>query len=183
MLRTVAALILSGMAATLTFRVMQPYAFAGPGFLDITLNPKWLSAMHEVQDLMSGQRDVPFGHQWTARTPIVFPWRNLVYWGLGLPLGLTATVGWAAAGWDLIHRRRVAHLVPWVWATVLLPLPGNAMGQIHAVSAAYLSGAHALGRVVDREDGAACMRCAWQTELSRKASGGSWRAQSLMWSW
>ncbi len=74
---------------------------------------------------MSGQYDVPFGHQWTARTPIVFPWRNLVYWGLGLPLGLTATVGWAAAGWDLIHRRRVAHLVPWMWATAYFLYQGT----------------------------------------------------------
>lgn len=124
-LRSAAALVLSGLVAALTFRTMQPYAFTGPGFLDVAVNPKWFATMQEIRDLMSGQRDVPFGHQWTARTPIVFPWRNLVFWGLGLPLGLSATVGWAAAGWDLIHRRRVVHLVPWVWATAYFLYQGT----------------------------------------------------------
>ncbi|MHB1319606.1 MAG: ArnT family glycosyltransferase, partial [Anaerolineae bacterium] len=138
LIASLAALALAGVAAALAFRSLQPYAFSGPGFFDIGLNPKWLSAMREVRELMGGLRDVPFGHQWTARLPVVFPWRNMVIWGLGLPLGIAATVGWGWMGWDLAVgavvgtavrtgartattssvMRHTAHLLPWVWSTV-----------------------------------------------------------------
>ncbi len=67
------ALLLSGICAALLFRIGQPYAFAGPGFWNVTLNPKWLDTMKEIRELMSGLRDVPFGHQWTNRTPSCVP--------------------------------------------------------------------------------------------------------------
>ncbi|MCU0522385.1 MAG: DUF2298 domain-containing protein, partial [Anaerolineae bacterium] len=121
-----AALLLAGAAALVAFRSLQPYAFSGPGFFDVGLNPRWLAAVREVQELMSGLRDVPFGHQWTARLPVVFPWRNMVLWGLGLPLGIAATAGWVWMGWDLAVgtavgtavRRRKADLLLWTWSTV-----------------------------------------------------------------
>jgi len=74
--------------------------------------------MKEISELMRGVRDVPFGHQWTARTPIVFPWRNMVVWGLGLPIGLAAWVGWGWMGVRLLHRRRIAYALPWLWGTM-----------------------------------------------------------------
>ncbi|MGC9520596.1 MAG: DUF2298 domain-containing protein [Anaerolineae bacterium] len=115
-------LVLSGLLSAVAFRVAQPYAFSGPGFFDVALSSRWLTAMREVQDLMRGLRDVPFGHQWTARAPILFPWRNMVVWGLGLPLGIAAWVGWAITGWDIVVDRRVVHrryapLLPWLWGS------------------------------------------------------------------
>jgi 4-amino-4-deoxy-L-arabinose transferase-like glycosyltransferase len=114
----VAALALAGAAAALAFRTTQPYAFTGPGFWNVGLNSKWLITMKEISELMRGLRDVPFGHQWTARTPIIFPWSNMVVWGLGLPIGLAAWAGWSWMGLQLMHRRRIEHLLPWLWGTM-----------------------------------------------------------------
>jgi YYY domain-containing protein len=96
--------VLAGVIALLFFRIAQPYAFIGPGFFGLRLNPQWLANMAEVQRLMSGKVDTYPNHQWTQRTPLVFPWVNMVFWGLGLPLGLTAWAGWGLAAVDLLRR-------------------------------------------------------------------------------
>jgi len=110
-------LIGSGVLAAVVFRAAQPYAFAGPGFFNIGLNDSWMESMRYIRRLVSGEIDVPYGHQWANRTPIIFPWRNMVIWGLGLPLGLTAWLGWGIFAWQTVHRRRWVLLLPWLWAT------------------------------------------------------------------
>ena len=111
------ALVGSGLLAAIAFRTAQPYAFAGPGFFNVSLNESWMESMRYIRRLVSGEIDVPYGHQWANRTPIVFPWRNMVVWGLGLPLGLTAWLGWGVLAWQAIRRRRWILLLPWLWAT------------------------------------------------------------------
>ncbi|MGB9777456.1 MAG: DUF2298 domain-containing protein [Anaerolineae bacterium] len=114
------------LGAFLAFRLAQPYAFMGPGFFGLRLNPQWLNNMAEVRGLMSGAVDTYPGHQWTNRLPLAFPWVNMVFWGLGLPLGLAAWAGWGWGGVHLLRRWRqegVAalagepFLLPWLWAT------------------------------------------------------------------
>ena len=100
----------------LAFRLAQPYAFQGPGLFGVRLNQQWLSDMGFIRRLMSGEVDSPPGHQWTDRTPIVFPWINMVVWGMGIPLGLAAWGGWALTGVELLRGRR-EHLIPWAWGT------------------------------------------------------------------
>ena len=102
----------------LTFRIFQPYAFAGPNFWNITLDPGWRSTMGSIQQLINGEQDAPYAHQWAYRAPVVFSWLNMVVWGMGLPLGLAAWAGWAAAGIDLA-RGRGRHLVVWLGLTLL----------------------------------------------------------------
>ena len=114
----IVAAILSGVLAALAFRSAQPYAFTGPGFFGVRINPQWIETMRNARDLANGLQDVPFGHQWTARTPIIFPWRNMVFWGMGLPLGLAAWVGWALMGWRIFRKARWQHLLGWAWGTV-----------------------------------------------------------------
>ena len=106
------------------FRLLQPYAFAGPGIFGLSINPAWWANMQEIRESMSGARDMPPGHQWTDRLPIWFPWRNIVVWGLGTPLGLAAWIGWAVAGFELIRRKRYVHLVPWTWVLILFGQQG-----------------------------------------------------------
>ncbi|MFN3762174.1 MAG: DUF2298 domain-containing protein, partial [Anaerolineae bacterium] len=123
-------LLLALLGAFLAFRLAQPYAFLGPGLFGLRLNPQWLKNMAEVRGLMSGAVDTYPGHQWTNRLPLVFPWVNMVFWGLGLPLGLTAWAGWGLAGAHLLRRAFVVRhetkwsavldeplLLPWLWAT------------------------------------------------------------------
>ncbi|HOV48138.1 MAG TPA: DUF2298 domain-containing protein [Anaerolineae bacterium] len=108
----------SGLLAALAFRIAQPYAFSGPGFWNVRLSPAWLNTMKYIQQLVSGEIDSPPGHQWTARTPIVFPWVNMVFWGLGLPLGLATWGGWGFMLRAFWREKRLDVALPWLWGTL-----------------------------------------------------------------
>ncbi|HEX8683118.1 MAG TPA: DUF2298 domain-containing protein [Ardenticatenaceae bacterium] len=101
------------------FRIFQPYAFSGPNVYDFGLSPRWLGHMHEVQGQVTGEADPPWGFQWANRTPIVFPLKNMLLWGMGLPLGLAAWAGWGTAAAQMVRRNRWVHLVPVVWVITL----------------------------------------------------------------
>jgi YYY domain-containing protein len=103
--------------AFFAFRLVQPQAFTGPGLFGLRLNPQWLRDMNWIQRLMSGEIDYPPSHQWAAREPIWYMLRNMVLWGMGLPLGLAAWAGWGIMAYELYRKRRWAHLLPWAWAS------------------------------------------------------------------
>lgn len=113
----VPALILAALMSLAAFRVAQPYAFQGPGFFGLEPYRPWWDRMGQIQIEQSGALDAPPGQQWTNRAPIWFPWLNMMVWGMGLPLGLAAWVGWAAAGIDWARGRRL-HFVVWVGGTL-----------------------------------------------------------------
>jgi 4-amino-4-deoxy-L-arabinose transferase-like glycosyltransferase len=110
-------LLFAALLALVAFRIAQPYAFEGPGFLGLRPSPEWFGRLAEIRNEQSGDVDFPPGRQWTNRAPILFPWLNVVFWGLGLPLGLAACAGWALAGLELLRGKR-AHLLPWVWTSL-----------------------------------------------------------------
>jgi 4-amino-4-deoxy-L-arabinose transferase-like glycosyltransferase len=120
---TLFRLLLMAIVALVVVRIAQPYAFGGKSLFDFTLSQQWRDNMKEVSALIRGDRDYPPGHQWASRTPFVFPFVNMVVWGLGLPLGLTAWAGWAVAAWQIIrgltikpdHETVRTHLLPVVW--------------------------------------------------------------------
>ncbi|NPV68484.1 MAG: hypothetical protein HPY64_15175 [Anaerolineae bacterium] len=113
-------LVLAALVSVVVFRLAQPYAFAGPSIFGILPNMDWWRQMQEVNRQVSGQADFPPNHQWASRIPYLFSWQNMVLWGMGLPLGLTAWVGWAAAGWQILRGRRqwMRHLLPFCWVVV-----------------------------------------------------------------
>ena len=117
-------LALAAVISFFVFRFLQPYAFKGPGFFNLSLNPQWLDNMKEVRRMSSGEMDFPPGHQWANRAAWIFPWTNMVVWGMGPLLGLTAWAGWAFAGYELFARRRGRHLMPWAWVAVLFGYQG-----------------------------------------------------------
>ncbi|MGQ9683910.1 MAG: DUF2298 domain-containing protein [Anaerolineae bacterium] len=111
------ALVLA--AALLTFRIAQPYAFQGPGFFGLRLSQRWLDDMSIASRTVSGAIDMPPSHQWTDRAPILFSWRNMVLWGMGVPLGLAAWLGWLVAAVELIRRRKTEHLLLLLWVALI----------------------------------------------------------------
>lgn len=119
-------LLLAALLSLVAFRVGQPYAFEGPGFFGLRRSPAWFGRLARIQEEQSGALDYPSGRQWANRLPVIFPWLNMVVWGMGLPLGLTAWAGWALAGIELagavfgrsIAPARQRHFVPWIWATL-----------------------------------------------------------------
>jgi len=113
--RAILGVMLAAVVSFLVFRIAQPYAFVGPGFFDMRLNHDFVEDMKYIRKLVNGLIDYPPGHQWTNRTPLVFPFYNMVVWGMGLPLGLTAWAGVAFACWEMMRHRRPTHLLPAFW--------------------------------------------------------------------
>jgi YYY domain-containing protein len=111
-------LFLAGLLSLIVFRIAQPYAFEGPGFFGVRPSLEWFGRLGQIRAEQDGGIDLPSGRQWADRAPIVFPWVNMVVWGMGLPLGLAAWAGWAVAGWELWRGKRI-HLVLWVWASLM----------------------------------------------------------------
>jgi YYY domain-containing protein len=110
-----ALLAFAGALSLLTWRVLQPDAFVGTSFFDMHLEPRFLKNVQEVGGMVSGETDFPPGQQWAGRVPYLFSFQNMVIWGMGLPLGIAAWLGWAAAGWQLVRHRRLVHIIPWLW--------------------------------------------------------------------
>ncbi len=96
-------LALGGGVALLTFRIFQPYAFSGPGFLS-GINPQWLENLRALKAQTGGTADFPPAMQW-ARRPLWFAGQNITLWGLGLPLALSAWAGLLWLGWRLWRRQ------------------------------------------------------------------------------
>jgi len=116
--RALGRLLLAGVLALVAFRVFQPYAFEGPGFFGVRLSEQWVSRLSQIQAEQSGDVDYPSGRQWTNRAPILFALKDMLFWGMGLPLGLAAWAAWAFVGYELWRGKR-AHLVLWGWSTLL----------------------------------------------------------------
>ncbi len=120
-------LVFAGLISMLAFRVAQPYAFDGPGFFGILPNMDWWAQMKEVSRQVSGQVDFPPNHQWASRIPYLFSWQNMVLWGMGVPLGLTAWIAWAYAGLQVLRGKAnwLRHLLPVVWIALYFAWQGG----------------------------------------------------------
>ena len=114
--RAIVGGLLALFVAALTFRIFQPYAFSGPGFFDLHLNPRWLDNIIYQQKTQDGTVDLPPSIQWAGTTPLLFPWRHMVAWGMGIPLGLTVWAGFVVAGAVVLWRGRWQHLLVVFWA-------------------------------------------------------------------
>jgi len=120
---TLFRLLLMALVTIAMFRVTQPYAFGGTSLLDFSLNPKFLDNMRSISLIVKGDADQPPIDQWANRQQFVFPFTNMVVWGMGLPLGIMAWAGWLLALWQIVAGLTVrpnpaavkAHLIPVVW--------------------------------------------------------------------
>lgn len=109
-------LIVAAVFAVLAFRVFQPYAFAGPGFLNFQINPKWLANLKELSNLSKGDVDYPPALQW-ARRDFSFAAKNITLWGLGIPLSIPFWLGLGLMGWRVIKGQWRKFAIIWFWAT------------------------------------------------------------------
>jgi YYY domain-containing protein len=155
LLRAVSGLALASILALSVFRVAQPYAWAGPNYdgwdsvpepwgtrlrifekipepirAVIMPNPQWIADIVSAGAQQTGEADMPWGRQWTERTPWLFPLENMVIWGMGAPLGVAAWLGvillcvqgiWV---WRRFRKREPGHswLAPGRWPLLILPL-------------------------------------------------------------
>jgi len=109
---------LTGALVFITFRIAQPYAFAGPNIWDIAPNPKYLSDLETWQRFASGEADIPPNHQWTGATPYLWQMKQMILWAMGPPLAIAAWIGFLVAAVALVRNPRQHYLqvllVVWV---------------------------------------------------------------------
>lgn len=105
-------LALAAVVSLVTFRILQPYAFRSFSLLP---NPLWLDNLRSVAVQTSGRADFPPATQWADRTRVWFSFKNLLLYGMGLPLGLTAWASWAWALWRSVKGEWRRHLIPVTW--------------------------------------------------------------------
>ena len=115
--RVIAYVILAGLVSILTFRIVQPYAFSGPGFFGLKPNSLWIENINSLRAQAAGDVDFPPALQW-ARRPLWFSWQNLTVWGLGLPLGILAWAGFLWMGWKGIKGEWQKHILLWGWTAL-----------------------------------------------------------------
>lgn len=110
-------ILLAGILSIVVFRICQPYAFTGPGFLGFIPNKSWIDSLKSLSGQSKGLVDFPPALQWSRR-PLSFGFQNLTIWGLGLPLGILA---WAGFVWMFIQMLRGKwneYLFIWGWTAV-----------------------------------------------------------------
>ena len=78
------------LCAAASFRLFQPYAFAGPGVLNVSLAHAFIASMRTIGALSAGAADFPPGVQWIGRTPVLFAGTNVFGWAMG-PAGRCPT--------------------------------------------------------------------------------------------
>ena len=116
--RAAGSILLVLLVAFVVFRVAQPQAFTGPGFFGLKLNDQWKADMDQIRKLTSGEIEYPPNHQWTRRAPVWYALKNMVLWGLGLPLGLAVLASWGLTAYQLLKKSRWQHLLIWTWMTL-----------------------------------------------------------------
>jgi YYY domain-containing protein len=136
-------LTLAGVLSLIAFRLLQPDAFIGTSFFDLRPDPRFLANIAAVGQQVSGAVDFPPAQQWASRIPFLFPLQNMIVWGMGVPLGVVAWLGWALAGCHMLHaawagwnagnwrlpRRQLAHLIPWSWIAFYFAWQGGQFGM------------------------------------------------------
>lgn len=121
-------LIAAGLVSILVFRLGNPYTFAGPEFHNLfPINRFWMEDLGTAQALVSGAVDSPPNFQWVSRASYLFPLNNMILWGMGIALGLSAWIGFGWALWRILRGRpgATANIVLVAWIVVYFGLLGR----------------------------------------------------------
>jgi YYY domain-containing protein len=122
-------LVLGGFAiALLVFRIAQPYAFVGPTINNWSLSEGWQRETQEVSDMSRLPTDGwPPSVQWFERIGYLYPWFQMIMWGMSLVVGVTATLALASALVSQLFRRRLSPQLAVIslWIVGYFALTGN----------------------------------------------------------
>jgi YYY domain-containing protein len=128
-------LIFAGVGAFLAFRILNPYAFDGPGFFGIIPNSRWIDNIASGSIGVSGHQDSPPNWQWLSRPAYIYPLKDMFLWSMGLGFGVLAWFGWLWSGYRLIRNRKgaIANISLLAWVGVYFAW----MGRIWVLTPRY----------------------------------------------
>ncbi len=85
--------LLIGMTIFIVFRLTQPYIFASSNWFDLTLNPEFKNALDFQRLAIEGKVMFPPQWNWMGRTRYLYSFKNVVFWGVGLPISIATFAG------------------------------------------------------------------------------------------
>ena len=123
--------LLALLAGFIAFRIAMPYAFSSPSFGDLLslrighigrfptfypdiMNQHWLDDQVNQQNLLSGGAFPP-NVQWIGRSKWIWPAQQMIAWGMGPALGVTAWLGVVFAAIYAVVKRQGVWLIPLAW--------------------------------------------------------------------
>ena len=99
------------------FLIAIPYAL-----LDM---PEFIQQVAQQGDLARGALDLPYVRQFAGTTPYVYEAQNMLFWGMGLMLGLAALAGFLWLCWRVWKRDAGPWLVVLSWVVVYGVITGG----------------------------------------------------------
>jgi hypothetical protein len=110
-------LLLSICSTPLIFLIAMPYAL-----LDM---PEFIQQVSEQGNLARGALDLPYVRQFAGTTPYAYEAQNMLFWGMGLTLGLAALAGFLWLCWRVWKRDAGSWLVVLSWVVVYGAITGS----------------------------------------------------------
>jgi hypothetical protein len=104
-------------ATFVTFLIATPYAL-----LDMR---EFINQVSEQGNLARGMLDFPYVRQFAGTIPFLYQAQNMLFWGLGLTLGLAVAAGFIWLGWRIWKRSAGLWLVVLSWVVVYGVLTGS----------------------------------------------------------
>jgi len=115
--------LFSAIMMVLSFRLFQPMSFRAPtgntSLLTWHINRDWWDSMQVAAAESSGIGGGPPSEQWAHRIPVLFPLINMIFYGMGVPLGIAV---WIAGLYAILRIIRSTNsewkalLIPVVWS-------------------------------------------------------------------
>jgi hypothetical protein len=104
-------------ATLASFLIAMPYAL-----LDMS---EFIQQVSEQGDLARGLLDYPYVRQFAGTIPYLYQAQNILFWGMGLTLGLAVIAGFIWLGWQIWKRSAGLWLVVLSWVVVYGALTGS----------------------------------------------------------
>jgi 4-amino-4-deoxy-L-arabinose transferase-like glycosyltransferase len=95
----------------LTVRLSDPRMFADANLFNPLPNPQFIANIKSLKSFDNPDAWFPPAVQWVTTKPLIFPLRNLILWGLGLPLGILSIAGVVFSLWSIIKSLKITSLV------------------------------------------------------------------------
>ncbi len=124
--------VVAAVSALVAFRIFQPMSFRAArgdtSVFTLHFNQDWWDSMQVAASESKGIGGGPPSEQWAHRIPILFPLVNMVFYGMGVPLGITVWLAAIAAILKIFKTKQANYkifLIPVFWALFFFSFMGT----------------------------------------------------------